>query len=271
MREIAQHSLRIQKVLEDANLKLGSVLSNVLGCSGRAMLDAIVAGEDNPERLAALAQGNARRKAPELREALRGRITDHHRTLLKLHPGVIEALQHTLAELDATLGKALTPIRQCVRLLVTIPGVSDVTAQVILAEVGADMTRFPDAAHLISWAGLCPRNDESAGKRRSTRVRKSGTWLKTALVTAAWAAVRVKSTYLHAQFLRIKARRGPKKAILAVAASMLTAVWHMLSDGVGYTDLGTDYFSRLDSSKTIQRLLRRLADLGYHPEPTSPS
>jgi transposase len=271
VREIAQHSLRIQKVLEDANLKLGSVLSNVLGCSGRAMLDAIVAGEDNPERLAALAQGNARRKAPELREALRGRITDHHRTLLKLHPGVIEALQHTLAELDATLGKALTPIRQCVRLLVTIPGVSDVTAQVILAEVGADMTRFPDAAHLISWAGLCPRNDESAGKRRSTRVRKSGTWLKTALVTAAWAAVRVKSTYLHAQFLRIKARRGPKKAILAVAASMLTAVWHMLSDGVGYTDLGTDYFSRLDSSKTIQRLLRRLADLGYHPEPTSPS
>ncbi|BCQ28630.1 hypothetical protein NK8_68200 (plasmid) [Caballeronia sp. NK8] len=156
------------------------------------------------------------------------RITAHHRTLLKLHLDVIDALQHTLAELDVTLGKALAPIRQCGRLLSTIPGVSDVTAQVSLAEVGADITRFPNAAHLISWAGLCPRNDESAGKRRSTRVRKSGTWLKTALVTAAWAGVRVKSTYLHAQFLRIKARRGPKKAMLAVAASMLTALAHAL-------------------------------------------
>ncbi len=137
------------------------------------MLKAIVNGEGDPERLAALAQGNARKKHAELREALRGRITEHHRTMLKLHLDIIAALEHTLAELDAVVGKALTPIRQRARLLTTIPGVSDLTAQVLLAEIGVDMTRFPDAGHLVSWAGLCPRNDESAGKRRSTRVRKS--------------------------------------------------------------------------------------------------
>lgn len=267
VREIAQHSLRIQKVLEDANLKLGSVLSDILGHSGRAMLKAIVAGEHDPMQLAALAQGNARKKTAELREALRGHITDHHRTMLKLHLDIIAALEHTLAELDAVVGKALAPIRQRARLLTTIPGVSDLTAQVLLAEIGVDMTRFPDAGHLVSWAGLCPRNDESAGKRRSTRVHKSGTWLKTALVTAAWAAVRVKSSYLCAQFLRIKARRGAKKAILAVAASMLTAAYHMLRDGAEYADLGSDYFNRHDVSKTIRRLLKRLADLGCHVDP----
>ena len=262
VREIAQHSLRIQKVLEDANLKLGSVLSDVLGRSGRAMLEAIVAGETHPERLAELALGTARNKTAELREALRGRITEHHRTMLKLHLDVVNALQRSLAELDATVGKALTPIKQRARLLTTMPGVSDLTARVIVAEIGVDMTRFPDAGHLVSWAGLCPRNDESAGKRRSTRVRKSGTWLKTALVTAAWAAIRVKDSYLRAQFLRIKARRGAKKAILAVAASMLTAAYFMLRDGVEYLDLGADHFDRHDRTKTIRRLLKRLADLG---------
>jgi transposase len=267
VREISQHSLRIQKVLEDANLKLGSVLSNVLGRSGRAMLDAIIAGESDPQRLAELALGNARKKTAELREALRGRITAHHRMLLKLHLDVIKALERTLAELDAAVGKALTPIRQGCRLLTTIPGISDVTAQVMVAEIGVDMTRFPGAGHLVSWAGLCPRNDESAGKRRSTRVRKSGTWLKTALVTAAWSAVRVKNSYLHAQFLRLKARRGAKKAILAVAASMLTAAYFMLRDGIEYEDLGPDHFDRHDKTKTIHRLLKRLADLGCNIEP----
>ncbi len=262
VREIAQHSLRIQKVLEDANLKLGSVLSDVLGRSGRAMLEAIVAGETRPEQLAELALGTARNKTAELREALRGRITEHHRTMLKLHLDVVNALQRSLAELDATVGKALAPIKQRARLLTTMPGVSDLTARVIVAEIGVDMTRFPDAGHLVSWAGLCPRNDESAGKRRSTRVRKSGTWLKTALVTAAWAAIRVKDSYLRAQFLRIKARRGAKKAILAVAASMLTAAYFMLRDGVEYLDLGADHFDRHDRTKTIRRLLKRLANLG---------
>uniref|UniRef100_D5X1C1 Transposase IS116/IS110/IS902 family protein n=1 Tax=Thiomonas intermedia (strain K12) TaxID=75379 RepID=D5X1C1_THIK1 len=172
-----------------------------------------------------------------------------------------------LDELDATVGKALAPIREHARLLTTMPGVSDLTANVIVAEIGVDMTRFPTAGHLLSWAGMCPRNDESAGKRRSTRLRLGGHWLKATLVTAAWAAVRVKTGYLHAQFLRIKARRGGKKAILAVAASMLTAAYHMLRDGTEYNDLGAGFFDHRDQSKTIKRLLKRLDDLGYAIQP----
>jgi transposase len=267
VREISQHSLRIQKVLEDANIKVASVLSDVLGASGRAMLAALIAGEDDPARLADLAQGTARKKRAELIEALRGRPTPHHRMMLTLHLDVVAALETALREVDTTLGKALAPIQAQADLLTTMPGVSDIVAQVLVAEIGVDMTRFPTAAHLISWAGLCPRNDESAGKRRSTRVRKSGQWLKTTLVTAAWAAVRVKETYLRAQFLRIKARRGPKKAILAVAASMLTAAYYMLRDHVEYRDLGPHYLDRRDRTKTISRLLRRLHDLGYEIAP----
>ena len=262
VREISQHSLRIQKVLEDANLKLGSVLSDVLGQSGRAMLQAIIAGEEDPERLAAMALGAARRKHAALVEALRGRVTAHHRAMLQLHLGLVDALDGALREIDARVGKSLEPIRASAQLLTTMPGVSDLVANVIVAEIGIDMTRFPTSGHLISWAGLCPRNDESAGKRRSTRVRNSTPWLKTTLVTAAWAGVRVKKSYLHAQFLRIKARRGAKKAILAVAASMLTAAYFMLRDGVGYADLGVDHFDRRDRSKVIHRLVRRLRDLG---------
>jgi transposase len=262
VREICQHSLRIQKVLEDANIKVASVLSDVLGRSGRAMLAAIIVGENNPERLADLAQGTARKKKAELVEALRGRVTDHHREMLTLHLGLIAALESALRQVDAAVGKALAPIQARAQLLTTMPGVSDIVAQVVVAEVGVDMTRFPSAAHLVSWAGICPRNDESAGKRRSTRVRKSGTWLKTTLVTAAWAAVRVKDSYLRVQFLRIKSRRGPKKAILAVAASMLTAAYYMLRDGVEYRDLGPSHFDRHDRKKTVERLVRRLRELG---------
>ena len=238
VREVSQHSLRIQKTLEDANIKLGSVLSDVLGHSGRAILNALIAGETDPERLADLARGNARKKRAELIQALHGRISAHHRRLLKLHLGLIDALQQALATVDADVGKTLAPIEECARLLTTMPGVSELTAHVLVAEIGVDMARFPTAGHLLSWATMCPRNDESAGKRRSTRTRKGAPWLKTALVTAAWAAVRVKGSYLQAQFLRLKARRGTKKAILAVAASMLNAAWHMLKDRVAYKDLG---------------------------------
>ena len=262
VREITQHSLRIQKVLEDANIKLGSVLSDVLSASGRAILLAIIGGESNPERLADLAQGTARRKRSALIEALRGRVSGHHCMMLKLHLDLIADLERALSEVDAAVGKALAPINERARLLTTMPGISDLVAQVVVAEIGVDMARFPTAGHLISWAGLCSRNDESAGKRRSTRVRKSGTWLKTTLVTAAWAAVRVKASYLQAQFLRLKARRGAKKAIMAVAASMLTAAYFMLRDGVPYRDLGPGHFDQRHRDNTIRRLIRKLHDLG---------
>ena len=268
VREISQHSLRIQKVLETANIKLASVLSDVLGQSGRAMLNAIIAGEDNPERLADLAKGTARKKCSALVEGLRGNVTDHHRTMLKLHLDLIAALEAALEQVDTAAGKALEPISQAADRLKTIPGISDVAAHVLIAEIGTDMSRFPTAGHLVSWAGLCPRNDESAGKRRSTRVRKSGTWLKTTLVTAAWAAVRKKDSYLRSQFLRLKSGRGPKKAILAVAASMLTAAYYMLRDAIDYRDLGPSYLDRLDKTKAVNRLIRRLHQLGCEVEVT---
>jgi transposase len=266
VREVAQHTLRLQKILEDANLTLDSVLSHLLGQSGLAMLTALVAGTTDPEALADLAQGHARKKRAALVEALRGRVTAHHRTMLGFHLTVIKALQATIREIDAALGKALAPTRRKLTHLTTIPGIGDIAAQVLVAEIGTDMTRFPTAGHLISWAGLCPRNDESAGKKRSTRVRKGDPWLKTMLVTAAWGAVRTKDTYLRAQFLRIKSRRGAKKAILAVAASMLTAAYYILRDGVPYHDLGPAHFDRHDKTKTIGRLVRRLKDLGCHVE-----
>jgi transposase len=167
---------------------------------------------------------------------------------------------------DETVGKTLEPIQARAQLLTTMPGVSDISASVILAEIGDDMKRFPSPGHLVSWAGLCPRNDESAGKRRSTRLRKGGTWLKTLLVTCAWSAVRVKNSYLRAQFLRIKSRRGAKKAIMAIAASMLTACYFMLRDDVPYKDLGAQHFDRHDTKKTIGRLVKRLHDLGCDVE-----
>jgi transposase len=262
VREVSQHSSRIQKVLEDANLKLGSVLSNVLGKSGRAILEALIKGESDPEKLADFAQGTARKKRAELIEALRGRIRPHHRGLLKVHLGMVTALEQAIAEIDATVGKSLESIHKSAQLLTTIPGVGDTTAHVMVAEIGVDMTRFPTDAHLRSWSGFCPRSDESAGKRRSTRVRKGAPWLKTTLVTAAWAAVRVKNSYLQAQFHRLRARRGAKKAILAVAASMLTAAYHMLKNGVEYKDLGADHFTGRDREKIILRLVRRINDLG---------
>lgn len=265
VREVVQHTQRIQKTLEDANIKLGSVISNLLGTSGRAFLAALIGGETEPEKLAELAHPRLQVGRQQLVEALRGRVTPHHRFLLQLHLDQIDALEKAVRDLEARMGEALTPFRNQIENLKTIPGVSDTVAQVIASEVGLDMTRFPSAGHLISWAGLCPKMDESAGKRRSTRVRKGAPWLKTVLVTAAWAAARKKTGYLRAQFLRLKHRRGAKKAILAVAASILTAVYHMLRDNRPYRDLGSDHFDQRDKPRIAKHLIRRLLDLdlGY--------
>ena len=180
----------------------------------------------------------------ELREALRGRVTKHHRFLLRLHLNQIDALDAAMATVDAQVEANLGPFRTAVELLMSIPGIKNLGAHVIVSEIGIDMSRFPSHAHLISWAGICPRNDESAGKRRSNRLRKGAPWLKTTLVQCAWAAIKKKDSYLQAQFYRIKARRGPKKAIMAVAASILTAIYHMLKDGTMYKDLGRNHFDR---------------------------
>lgn len=263
VREIGRHTLRLQKTLEDANIKLTGLLSDVLGKSGRAILAALVAGEADPERLAALAGGRLKASRAELIAALQGRVTAHHRFMLQLHLTQIAALETAVQELDARLEAALAPFRAVVDRLITIPGVSQIVARVLVAEIGPDLSRFPTAGHLVSWAGLCPRLHESAGKRLSTRVRPGTPWLKTTLVQAAWAAVRKKRSYLQAQFLRLKSRRGPKKAIIAVAASMLTAVYYMLTRAVPYQDLGADHFERRDHAKLAQRLVRRLRDLGF--------
>ena len=262
VREISQHTLRIQKVLEDANLKITGLISDLLGLSGRAILEALAHGETDVERLVDLTRGRLKAKRPVLVEALRGHVTEHHQFLLGLHLGQVDALQRAVTDIEARLGETLGPFRWATQLLATMPGVSNVVAQVIVAEVGVDMGRFPTAGHLVSWAGLCPRMDQSAGKRRSTRVRHGAPWLKTVLVQAAWAGSRTRDSYLRAQFLRLKGRRGAKKAILAVAASMLTAAYHMLRDGVEYHDLGADYLDRRDRTKVANRLVRRLEQLG---------
>jgi transposase len=263
VRERAAHVQRIDKVLQDANLKLGSVLTDIMGQSGRAVLTAIVSGQTSPDQLALLVSARVKAPRPDIVEALRGHVTAHHRFLLQLHLDQVATLEEAIAKVDAEVGATLAPFQRAARRLSTIPGVSAVAAAVIVSEIGIDMTRFPTVGHLISWAGLCPKNDESAGKRRSTRLRKGAPWLKTTLVQAAWCATRAKDTYLRAQFLRLKGRRGPRKAIIAVAASILTAAYFMLLRDTDYQDLGFAHFGRVDPEKAARRLVRQLTELGF--------
>jgi transposase len=262
-REIVQHTQRIQAVLEEANIKLSSVITDILGPSGRRMLKAIIGGETDPDRLAGL--GGPRLAAPRaaLRDTLYGRIRDHHRFLVGHHLATIEQLEATITAFDARIEAALAPFRDTIERLKEIPGLSETSVQILLAEIGTDMAPFPTAGHLLSWAGLVPRLDESAGKRRSTRIRKGAPWLKPVLVQCAWAAARKKNSYFQAQFLRLKGRAGPKKAAVAVAASILETAYHMIKDGTCYQDLGADHFVRRNPAREAEKLARRIRSLGF--------
>jgi transposase len=266
VREVSRHTLRVQKTLEDANIKLTGLISNVLGVSGRAILEALIAGETSPEGLLKLKHGNLKATREELLDALQGRVRDHHRFLLKLHLEQIDALKEGVAKLEARIGRMLEPFREELDLLMSHPGISQTSARIVSAEIGFDMSRFFASGRLVSWAGLYPRSDESAGKRRSTRIRAGNPWLKTALIQAAWAAVRVKNSYPRHQYLRLRARCGPKKAIVAVAASILTNLYFILLRRVPYKDLGPHHFDHTQREKIANQLLRRLKNLGLQVE-----
>jgi transposase len=262
-RQKATVANRVQKVLEDANLKLGSVASDVLGRSGRAMLRALIAGVSDPAVLAELALGRLRRKVPQLRPALTGRVTEHHRFLLGLLLDEVEAVERLLGRLEARIDAVLGPFAEAVRRLATTPGVDRRTAQAVVAEIGADMSRFPSEGHLASWAAMCPGNHESAGRRRSGRTARGNPWLKRALVQAAWAASRTKGTYLAAAYRRLAARRGRKRALVALGHTLLGVMYQLLRRGTDYEDLGGDYFERHDREGLTRRLVRRLEGLGH--------
>ena len=245
-----------------------------MGVSGRRMIEAMIAGVREPRKLAALAHRRIKASPKELYDALHGRLSDHHRFLLQLHIGQYDTLNAAIEQIDREVDTSITKLdqevadgqatfRDLISLLCTIPGVGTLAAITILAEIGRDMSRFPNAGHLVAWAGLCPGQNESAGKRKRSRLRKGAPWLKTMLVQCAWAAKRKKDSYYNAQFFRLSSRRGPQKAICAVAASLLTAIYHMLKDGTVHHDLGANHFDHRSAAAKAKRLVSQLAKLGY--------
>src|SRR5213593_1359812 len=253
---------RVQKFLETANIKLGSVATDVLGVSGRAMLEALIAGERDATKLAKLAKGTLRKKHQALVAALAGRFTQHHAFLLGQILAHLDELDQHIAQCDLKVDEYVRPFVRELELLDTIPGVGRRTAEAIVAEVGTDMSRFPSAAHLASWAALCPGNHESAGKRRGGKTRRGNHWRRTALIECSLAATRSRDTYLSSLYSRIARRRGGKKAAVAVAHSILLAVWHILHDGVPYQELGASHFDRLNAERLARHYVRRLQELG---------
>jgi len=281
VREHSGHVLRIQKTLTEANIRLDSVISDIMGVNGRRLIEAMIDGQRDPQKLVALTDRRLKASPKALYDALHGRLTDHHRFLLKLHLQQIDALTATIAGVDREaearlkrldeqikpepdeerpVNRGLSPL---IDLLVTIPGVSNLSALTILSEIGPDMSRFATAGDLVAWAGLCPTQNESAGKRRRGRLRKGAPWLKTMLIQCAWAAKRAKNSYYRALFFRLSARRGPQKAICAVAASILTAIYHMILKGVPHVDLGVAYFDNRAPQAKANRLVKQLKSLGF--------
>jgi transposase len=256
---------RIHKLLEDTNIKLAAVATDVLGKSGRKMLRALLKGQENPDQLADLALGRLRKKIPQLKLALEGNCTEHHRYLLGRLLGHLGYLERQTREFGQRIRHRLDELVLASTLarLDRIPGINRITIENVLAEIGVDMTVFPDEHHLASWCGMCPGNEESAGKRLRSRMRKGNRWLRRALVEAAWAASRAKKSYLRAQFRRLAPRRGKNRALVAVAHSLLVIIYHVLKYNMEYRDLGPDYFDRLEPERLRRYLVKRLQSLGY--------
>jgi len=264
---------RIQKVLEDANIKLASVASNVFGVSGRAMLEALTQGKMSPEETADLARGKLRPKIPQLVEALEGHVNEHHRFLIQKQMEHMAYLEKSIAQLHQRIDEKIKPYQHEVDLICTTPGIDTISAQHIFAEIGGDISLFPSEGHLASWIGICPGNNESAGKRKSGQTTRGNRWLKALLVQTAHAASRTKGTYLKAFYHRVAARRGKKRAAIAVAHKQTTIIFHELSEDKPYQELGENFFDRRNQKALEQRLVRRLRSLGYqvdlHPEPVT--
>lgn len=254
---------RIHKTLEDANIKLGSVASDILGVSGRAMLDAVIAGETDEKKLADLAQRKMRGKIPELEQALRGRLTEHHRFLLRLLRKELEQQEGLIAELSQRIEELTRPFAEERKRLIQIPGIEQRAAEVLLAEIGPDMKPFPTAKQLSKWSGMCPGNNESAGKKKSGRTPPGNRWLRQVLVQSAWAASRSKKSYLAAQYRRLAARRGKKRALMAVGHSILVILYHLLKEQRAYVDLGANYLDQLDPQGLIRYHVKRLESLRH--------
>lgn len=261
--EKASVANRIQKVLEDANIKLASVATDILGVSGRKMLEAMVEGEENPDKLAEFAQRRLRDKIPELKMAMLGKITEHHRFMLKLLFQQLKDIEKIIEELNKRIEEQMSPFEKEVSLLDTIPGIDQIGAEAIIAEIGVNMEQFPSAAHLASWAGICPGNNESAGKQKSGKTPKGNRWLRRILGECGWAAGKTKDSYLSAQYHRLLPRRGKKRAIVAVGHTILTICYHMLKNNLDYRELGPEYFIRLDPEKHKKYHTKKLEMLGY--------
>jgi len=266
IRQRAQIVNRIQKVLEGANIKLSSVASNIMGVSGRAMLEAIIEGVEDPQVLAALAKGRLKEKRPDLEQALRGLVGPHQRTMLQSQLRIICSLDEEITRMDEEIAERMLSFGDALDRVDGIPGMGRRTAEDVLAEIGVDVNRFPTAAHLASWAKLCPGNNESAGKRKTVTTGHGNPWLRDTLVEAAWAAARTRDTYLAAQYHRLAARRGAKRAIMAVAHSILIIIYSLLRKGEEYRELGVNYFDERNRLAAVRRAVRRIEGLGYQVE-----